>query len=218
MARQSLRRYLTHAQLQEYEPSIVTVDNDVLINAEQDIDNVIANFYQGSFRKSFNRIDFYQDVILTSTTATISSVNLTPGQLAYTVLEIISGANAGTRLAIQSNTENVITYFDTNALSTGTENVKIYQFGKSPFHNPNDENHAWGSYNKSISEQIKQAVAYQYIFRLENDINVKNPVSSYSVSKDSYSEVYAVDKPLSITERISPQAIDILGGLIIQTI
>jgi hypothetical protein len=169
MAIQSLRRYLTFEQLQGYQPSVVVEDNNILIEAEKDIDNII-----------------------------------------------LSGANTGSRFAIRSNTSNVLTYFDTNALSTGTEAVKIYQFGKCPM--IKDKNYIGSNYNKTISEQIKEAVAYQYVFRTENDINVKNPVTSYSVSQDSYSEHFAVDKPLSITERISPQAMDILGGLTIQTI
>jgi hypothetical protein len=216
MARQSLRRYLTFEQLQGYQPSVVVEDNNILIEAEKDIDNIIANFYQGVFRKSFYTTLFFESVTLTPTTATISSSNFTNGELAYTVLEILSGANTGSRFAIRSNTSNVLTYFDTNALSTGTEAVKIYQFGKCPM--IKDKNYIGSNYNKTISEQIKEAVAYQYVFRTENDINVKNPVTSYSVSQDSYSEHFAVDKPLSITERISPQAMDILGGLTIQTI
>jgi len=220
MARNSLRKYLTAGQLLEINPLLVSIDNSVLIQAEIDIDNIIASHLQGAFSQYFTGFSLYNStsVVLTSTGATITGLNLSDGFLAYTTLEIVSGANAGSRFLIKSNINGVLTYFDTDSLSTGSEAVKIYQIGKCPM--LRDVNGINNIIYKSIHQDIKEAVALQYEFRIKNAGSIDNQYAStsYSVSGDSFSENFNPTLQNSIRERISPQAFDILNYLTAQSL
>lgn len=203
----------------EERQAISSFDNEILIKAEIDVDNMIANFYQGAFSKFFLGSYTFEstDVVLTTTKATISNYTTTNGYFAYTVLEILSGANAGVRLAVKNNTNNVLTFFDTNTGITGSEAIKIYQLAKAPFYSDTDL--VEDTYFKTINEKIKEAVAFQYVFRSrKQELDELKAVSSYNVSSDSYSENYDTGKEITIKERFSPQALDVLGSLAIQSI
>lgn len=154
---------------------------------------------------------------MTSTTATISSISVSNGYYAYTTLEILSGSNAGVKLAVKNNTNNVLTFFDTNTGITGSDTIRIYQSGKAPF--CAGVNYLENTYFKTIDERVKDAVAFQYAFREKNkNLDNNKAVSSYTVSGDNYSENFDTDIINSIQDRISPQALDVLGGLTSQSI
>jgi hypothetical protein len=203
----------------EERQNIDSFDNDLLIKAEIDIDNIIANFYQGAFSKQFKGFETFEStkVVLTTTTATISDITVSNGYYAYTTLEILSGSNSGVKLAVKNNTNNVLTFFNTNTGITGSETIKIYQTGKAPFYC--DTNYLENTYFKSIDARIKDAVAFQYVFREKNkDLDQNKATTGYRVSQDEYSENFDTSIKNSITDRISPQALDILQSLTSQTI
>lgn len=203
----------------EERQTISSFDNEILIKAEIDVDNIIANFYQGAFSKFFLGSYTFEstDVVLTTTTATISNYTTINGYFAYTTLEILSGTNSGVRLAVKNNTNNVLTFFDTNTGITGSPTIKIYQLAKAPFYCDTDL--LEDIYFKTINERIKEAVAFQYVFRSKKkELDELKAVSSYNVSSDSYSENFDTSKEITIKERFSPQALDVLGSLAVQSI
>lgn len=198
-------------ELSERIPGVV-VDEVVLSQAEADIDNIIGIFNEGGFRKAFWRPEFVGSVVITATTATLSSSNTTNGYYARTVLEILSGDNAGSRIFVDSSVNNVLT-FESQTIA-GTFDCRIYQLAKAPFLVDSQ------SYNnniyKTISEDIKQAVAYQYQFRLKNKniLDSNFATKKYSVDKDKYEEEFDTIQNNTINQRISSQAIDVISYLI----
>lgn len=219
MARISLRQYLTSSELQEYEPSVESVDTNILIKAEQDIDNALANFANGWFSKAFNIIQEFNECTFSGVNGTISNFNAEDGYLSRTVCEIVSGAKSGKRFFITSQTGSVIT-LSSNPSITGTVAIKVYQLAKAPF--VKDKNsYSQSGVNKTskvIDERIKEAVALQYVYRRDNDLDVKYKVKGYSVNGADYSETFDVGSPMSIKERISPQAWDIISSLTVQSL
>ena len=213
----SLRQYLTSDELLTRRPSLTTVDTAVLEQAEKDIDLLVANFYQGAFRKASLGEFIYSNVILNNLTATITNINQTVGYYSYCVMEILSGTKAGKSFLIKANSANVITFFKSTS-SVETVAVKVYQLGKFPM--AKDTNYFGNTVYKTIAEDVKEAVAYQYEFRLNNKdgLNNKYAQTSYSVSGDSFSSNFDVNSPNSLKERLSPQASDLLGVYSIQTI
>ena len=211
----SLRKYLTQAQLQEYQPDIDIVDESVLLKAEIDIDNAIASFYQGNFRKALPNTLFFDNCVFTGQTVTITDFINSNGYLSKAVIEIVSGANSESRFYINSQVANVLT-LDVDTGLTETNTCKIYQLAKAPF--VGDMHISSDTIYKTISEKIKEAVAYQYVFRLKNDFDNMFAQTTYSVSGASYSESFDTDKTLSAKDRISPQAYDLIDYLTIQTI
>jgi len=216
MPRQSLRRYLTPIQLQEYQPSVTTVNNNVLIEAEKDIDNIIANFATGDYRKAFIGNQVFNNAVFDGQTVTVNDLRATEGTYSRVVVELLSGSNIGARFLVQSQLGNELTFFETSGI-TGTFAIKVYQLAKAPFYK--DYNAFNNKYSKSIDELVKEAVAYQYVYRVDNSasMNIKYPVASESLQGENYSFNYNTNEPLSIRQRISPQAWDILGFLTVQS-
>lgn len=214
---QSLRRYLTKTELQE-RSNISSVDTLTLIQAEQDIDNILATRYQGYYRQFLVYEHIFDNITLTATTATLNGATATNGYFAYTTLEILSGNFAGNKYAVKNNTNNVLTFWDTNTGLTGNAIGKVYQTGKAPF--DGGSLYTSNTYFKSIDERIKQAVAFQYEFRNKNSKMFEKIYSttSYLVDQDRYSENFDTQNKITIEQRISPQAIDILEGLTSQTL
>lgn len=223
MALESLRRYLLETEFADY--NLADVDNYVLIQAERDIDNAVANFYQGSLAKFFLGTEIQDNVTLTTTTATLGNAQPSDNFYSYTVLEVMTGANASKKIAIQSNASNVLTFFDTQAGLSGNVSVRVYQSGKFPMYR--DTESLTNAFYKTIRQEIKQAIAEQYRFRLANPdlfANQTKVQSSYSTSASSWSESFATGKNgvdrISIRDLTAPIAMQILeeAGLTIQTI
>ena len=215
MPRINLRNYLTPAELQEYPPTLITVNNNILIRAEQDIDNIIATFTRGAYKKAIAGSTIYEVCAIDGFNATLQGFNGGNGYLSRTVLEILSGTQAGTRYFISAQAGNILTLSTDTALDA-TVAVKIYQFGKLPF--SKDNNYLNNNFYKVIDQRVKEAVSYQYVYRTENDVDTKYPVDSYSVNGENYSESYSVKEDNTIRERISPQALDILDFLTTQSL
>lgn len=199
----------------------MTVSNfnlNTLIEAEKDIDNVLASFTRGNFRPAIVGYTQYDTCNITNATASIDRMQVTDGYFDKTVLEILSGDNVGKRFAVKTQAGTTLNFWETTSL-TDTVAVKIFQLAKAPFYKDFNSfvSSSTTKYSKSIDERIKEATAYQYVYRVNNDMNVKYPVKDYQVDKASYQESYATDEPLSIRERMSPQAMDILAELTIQS-
>jgi len=213
----SLRNYLTVEELQDRRPNIAEVDLSVLEQAEKDIDLVTASFVEGANRKGYSSVLLLENVALNGTTATVPTLASTQGYYSYCILEVLSGANAGKRFFITTSNNQTITL---NVDSEITETIvcKVFQLGKYPMAKD------WWSANnveyKTIAEEVKEAVAYQYEFRLANAgyLNNKYAQTGYSVSGDSFSTNYNPNIQNSIRERISPQALDLLGRYTTQSL
>lgn len=211
---QSLRKYLKNqSELITYTGTLTNFDPDQLVRAERDIDKVVGVFYQGPNRKSILGITDVRNAVLTSTTATIT--DLSPNNTdfySYSVLEILSGSNKGMRIAIESQANNILTYFDTQTGLSETSKIRVYQEGKFP-----RLVDTWAEdsvYYKSIPEFIKECVALQYLYRVQEGTNLQteNVQSSYRVDEDSYQESFDTSTKKIITDRISPEALDILDS------
>lgn len=220
MARQSLRRYLTEAQLKEYQPSVLVVDNNVLIEAEKDIDNILADNVYGSYRKAVATTHIYDSCTFSNNTATLSNFSASDGYYDRVVVEVISGNNTGSRFLVNTQAGNTLTFFEATSL-TETTAVKIYQYAKAPFQKDFNSYTASGGskWSKAIDERIREATAYQYVYRINNAgaVNVHNVIEREDLQGEDYSFSYDTEASMSIQERISPQAWDILGTLTVQS-
>lgn len=222
---QSLRRYLTREELENY----ITLEDDFnvenLRKAEIEIDNAIAVYYEGGNQKSINKKIMVENskVTLNATTCIITGFSYDNGYFINSVLEILSGADYGKKIFIKSDVKvddtHTLTFFDAEVGLTGSENIQLFQVAKFP--RIFDCSIVDSNIYKSIPEFIKEAVANQYQWRLKNLDKIENAQlrTSYSVARDSYSESFG-DKRLSSIDRLSPVAMDILDseGLTIQTI
>lgn len=213
MARQNLRRYLTEEELQDYQPTISSVDTNVLIAAEEDIDNVLPFNFEGAYSKAYFGETIYGECIISNTTAVLSNFSAMDGYLSRTTLEILSGDNLGARLAIKSQVGTTLTFWEPSGI-TGTVACKIWQFAKCPF--TKDIYNYDSTIAKLVDERIKVAVALQYVYRIvnANGLDVKFPVKSESLNGENYSFNYDTTSQMSILERISPQALDVIRPLI----
>jgi len=222
---QSLRRYLTKEELENY---IILEDDFSIENlrkAEIEIDNAIAVYYEGGNQKSINKKIIVENskVTLNATTCIITDFSYDNGYFINSVLEILSGANYGKRIFIKTDVKvddtHTLTFFDADVGLAGSENIQLFQIAKFP--RIFDCSVVDSNIYKSIPEFIKEAVANQYEWRLKNLDKIENTQlrTSYSVARDSYSESFGGGR-LSSVDRISPIAMDILDsyGLTIQTI
>lgn len=227
---ESLRRYIAdETELAEYITIAGTFDPAILRKAELDIDKAIATFYEGG-NAPFLFGDFYEvessEITLTTTTATLTGFSFQTGHLDRSVLEIRSGSDAGKRIFVQSQTvsgdDRILTFADTQTGLSGSPICRIYQEAKFP--RVCDTEYTESTYTKTIPQWLKEAVALQYNFRVNNAQNLENvnQLSGYSVSKDSYSENFntAPSGNSSIRDRLSPEAMDILDsyGLTVESI
>jgi hypothetical protein len=217
---ESLRRYIKNlSELETYTGILSSFDNLQLIRAEQDIDKLVGTFFEGAFAPSvFQTISAKpSEVTLTTTTATVQNLGYNTGYFDFCTLEILSGSNRGKRIAIETSTESggtqTLTFFDTQTGLSGSPAVKIYQAGKFPM--TQDVEIEDSIYYKSILDDVKQAVAYQYEYRVRegDSIDNVNTLTSWSRSKDSYREEYGDGSGQSnATNRVSPQALDLLSS------
>lgn len=222
---ESLRRYLTQQELESYITLDDTFDAENLRKAEIEIDNAIASFYEGGNQKAiFNKIIVENTkVTLNSTTCVITGFGHTNGYFSKSVLEILSGVNAGKRIFVKSdvkvNDTHTLTFSDEVVGLNGNESIALYQIAKFPRNI--DCALVDSDIFKSIPEFVKEAVASQYAWRLKNLDALDNTQlrSGYSVARDSYSESFGGGRSSS-SDRISPTAMDILDshGLTIQSI
>jgi hypothetical protein len=227
MALESLRRYIKdQAGLEEYTGSLASFDNNQLIRAEQDIDKVIKIYYEGANRPFLLGRPSVYSAVLTDTQATVTNLSpINDGYFDFTVLEILEGANRGKQIAIESNIDNVLSFFDTQAGLDETSQVKLFQIAKFPRSLKSGDtslSSTGDTYLKTIPGFIKECVALQYLYRVAegDDLLVENLRSGYEVSKDSYSEDYDTKVKKTALDRVSPEALDILYsyGLIGQTL
>lgn len=213
----SLRQYLSKEELQDRRPNIAEVDLVVLEEAEKDIDLVTASFIEGANRKGYASTILLERVVLSGATATAPTLASSEGYYSFCVLEVLSGNNAGKRFPITTSNNQTLTLKEDSGI-TETIVCKVYQLGKYPMAKD------WWSANdvqyKTISEEVKEAVAYQYEFRLANSgsLNSKYAQTGYSVSGDSFSTNYNPNIQNSIKERISPQALDLLSRFTTQSL
>jgi len=220
----SLRNYLTKEQLVErINLNLGDVNEIMLQQAETDIDNALAYFSAGAFRKCFVNKVIYENVTLTATSATIPNQAFTNGYLAYSVMEILSGSDVGKRIAIKGNTSNVLDFLDSFVGLTGTVDVSIYQVGKFPM--LRDVMAGTNKVYKTIPEFVKQAVALQYQFLgvKQTEISSAQKIISEELDEANYTVNYegGLGTEVSLIEmRIHPQALDLLDqeGLTIQTL
>lgn len=217
MPQQSLRRYLTENELQE-RVTVTTFNLQTLIQAEIDIDNIIADFFQGSFRKALITESKFDSVVINSNTATITALNSQNEYYSRTVLEVLTGTHSGSRFAVQSQSNQTLTFWESSELTNVVCSVRLYQLAKAPFYK--DFGLRDNIYYKVIDERVKEAVALQYFYRQENpEIFGSNyPVKNYSVSKDSYSENYDTARRTGLIDRIHPDAYSVLESLTVQSL
>lgn len=221
---EDLRRYITPAEITDYVSVSTPVDELVLRQAQKDIDNVIAKFYQGNNRPFLVPYIDIDDCVLTSTTATSTQLANANGYYSKAVLEIMSGANAGKRIYIASSESNsgssILTFGSTQTGLTGTVSARVYQEGKFPRSIDVDLSNT--AYLKVIPEFAKECVALQYKFRIDHPeiFNDTNILAGYSVNKGGWSKNYDTKKERQIKDFTDPTAFNILAdlGLTTQTL
>jgi hypothetical protein len=215
---ESLRRYVTSQDL--INRGIASPTTFKIIQAERDIDSAIKNFYEDVFRP-FNLVDTSysaNNCTFTTTTLTIADFVTTNNYFAYSAVEILSGANKGRQIAIESSTssgnQTVLNFFDTpQAITPGNYRARTWQEGKIPMiANCFLEDQTW---EKVIPSWLKDCVAYQYLYR-ENNPGVFNslyPQKAYEVDQDQYREEFDTSNTalLTVDNRTSPDALSILN-------
>lgn len=212
---ESLRKYVTDQDL--IERGIGAPSLPKIIVAERDIDTVIKNFYENVNRKWLIGDLYYSDTVFTTTTATIGNTTYDDNYFAFTAIEIMSGANKGEVIGVasseQSGSSTILTFNETQTITAGTYNAKIWQEGKFP--RIIDVDSANQVYNKAIPTWLKDCVAYQYLFREANAqlFNTGFPTKSYRVQRDSYQEDFDTTSgyAFAIENRTSPDALSILS-------
>lgn len=216
---ETLRSYIAdQTELETYTGSLTSFSSRDLIRAEQDIDSIIGNYYEGVNRKFYANREVFESskITLSSTTATIADNNNSSGFYSYCVLEILSGANKGLRKLVISSTlsggNNVLTFNVEEVGLTGSEDILIYQIAKIP--RIKDITSVSSSYYKSIPEFIKEAVALQYQFRLNNEATLTSSqtIKRERTARDSVEIEYSDSSSGSISTQslISPQALSLL--------
>jgi hypothetical protein len=221
---EDLRRYITNSEITDYVFVDTPVDELVLRQAQRDIDNVVAKFYQGNNRPFLLTYTDIDDCVLTTITATSNQLGNATGYYSKAVLEIMSGKNAGKRIYIASSENNsgssVLTFGSTQTGLTGTVSARVYQEGKFPRSIDVDLSNT--AYLKVIPEFLKECVALQYKFRIDHPeiFNDTNILSGYSVNKGSWSKNYDTKKERQIKDFTDPTAFNILAdlGLTTQTL
>jgi len=226
----SLRKYITsETELAQYVTISGAFDQSILTKAEEDIDKFMASWYEIPRRPSLQGEVLIQssDISFGTTSATLSS-DIQEGYYTRTVIEILSGDDAGKNIfvnvATKSGSDTVLNY-DTQALTTVTPfsaSCRIYQLAKFPQYM--NEKHVDGVIFKIIPNWLKQAVAYQYNFRKKYGKNFNQTLqqSGYSINADGYSESFGGGSGSAsiVDNRISPEARDILDskGLTVQSL
>lgn len=214
----TLRNYISPEEIQAITGPLGGTITDIVLNqAEQMIDNAIANFYNLPWRKAYQG-SLVKSGLATDSTLTITGDALTQNSLSRTVIQILTGAKAGKQSYVSGNTSNVITFVTIAGLS-GTVEFRVYQLGKAPFASDVYNN------NKVINEAVKNAVAYQVEAMLNFDnlgISVKDGKNKKSESiGTSYS--YTLDDKANGTksalELLAPQSAQSLvdAGLTFQS-
>lgn len=212
----SLRKYLLQTELGEYIKTSKTFDENTLIQAEIDIDTAIGIFLEGYKQPflSYKITKESKDVFLYSTYMDITNETVSNGFYDYTVVKLLSGANKGLEIPIESSTctNNItrLTYFDAQTGLTGSTDILIWQIGKFP--TMGDTESISSTYYKAIPTDIKRCVALQYAYRLKNKGKQTGKVSSYSVSGTSYSESFDNSKPNSPKDYLDSQVYDFLSS------
>lgn len=208
----TLRQYITPAEIQTHVAfcNMGLVDDRLISQAETIIDNYIANFYEPPLCKALSNSINIKDAVFTNNSVTINTYAY---NIAYTniIITILSGNKTGLTLPITSQSNNVLN-FDTVTGLFGTYEIKIWQYGKMPFHNQN-----------YILPEIKEALAYQIAYMIDNmdengrvnfDKNVKqseNIGENYSYSLASSKNGGAI--ATTTADRLAPLAKDILDNL-----
>lgn len=187
-------------------------DNQTLIKAELDIDNAIANFYQGGFSKALITKNSYE-ITLTNTTATIINKTFQDGYFSKTVVQLLGEEDKV--FFVKSSVNNVLTFQDSQDLD-GTYVALIYQLAKAPFYK--DKFYKNNTIYKTIDNKIKEAVAIQYQYLSENSSTERYPISGYSVDGEDYSERYNTDKMTTSIDRLDPRAYDLIAHLTVQSL
>lgn len=148
-------------------------------------------------------------------TATLSQDPQNDGLYSRCVIERLDGNGI---YLIKQQTGVNLTFFDPPEITESNVECFVYQLAKSPF--VSDTHSKNNVLYKFVSEVIKQAVAYQYLFveKNPNSGSTNYPVKSYSVNAENYSETRDTLTPTSILDRISPIAYEIIQPLTIQTV
>lgn len=213
---ESLRQYLTMQELCDYVDTD-TKDELVLKKAEKDIDNAIAVFYQKRNRKSVYINYTLQSLNLTATNATTSELGNSDNFYSKMVLELLSGDDAGKRIFVNASSISAgvttLTFLNSQSV-TPASNIKAYLYQEAKLPRIADTSIIDSVYYKRTPDFLKEAVANQYKYRLDNPNVFETPFSikKYEVDQASYSEEYNTDPKAtkSIQSMISPQAWAIL--------
>lgn len=227
---ESLRRYVANeTELSQYVTISGTFDAETLRKAEIDIDNAVASFYEGVNRQYLidNKPLTPAKITIDATSATIIGETPTDGEYSRTVLNILSGDDAGKQifvsLSAKSGSDTTLTFTGAQTFTTVTPfsaACEIEQVAKFP--RVGDSRLVDGTIFKQIPVWLKQAVAYQYNFRVDSPSNFVSvdEVIGYSVNRDGWSKSFGAPGSASnIDNRISPQAMDLLRqhGLTLQS-
>jgi hypothetical protein len=211
----TLRNYITRQDYATITGDTSEVNDQLIDQAETLIDQACAMFLGSTLQKSMNYEILEENSTTTATTATLSST-YTTNYLKYCTVEVLNGSLAGSKACITSSSTNTITFEQIEGL-TGTTAIKIYQTGKFPM--VKDVTTGSSVYYKSIPQEIKQAVAWQVKFILENGdlfnsdlMDSENIGGSYSYNRANNST------KSSIIQLLAPQTIQLIKPYTIQTI
>lgn len=206
----SLRQYVTPTEIAEILNGLIDVDlinNDILNQAESLVDKYVGTFIVGQLAP-LNKKTFFTNAVFTNTTAILDGSF--SGQYNFCCVRPLGGSFVSKLIPILSHTNQTITFNSIAGLS-GNMPCIVEQIGKFPIRKDsiveNNTRFSW------IPFEVKQAVAYQVQFMIENaEIFVNQNLKSESIgSSYSYTKSGAGDNQ-DITKYIAPQAINILKG------
>lgn len=209
----TLRNYLQASEVTDYVNIATPIDTKELIKAERDIDKAVATFYQYAFRPSLHRFYTFDSAVFSSTTVFVADITHNDGFFSKTVIQVLDGSD--NRFYVASQTNTTLNLLDSQTAVTGTKRIKIYQEAKFPM--ARDTEYKNNFYAKWIPEQVKEAVALQYAYRINNADKLTNNVlvTNWSTSESSYSESAggSSESRTKLEDRIAPEALDILESM-----
>jgi len=213
MAIETKRGYVTKAEVETYCDINILDDTEAIERIE--MAEEIIDEYVG-FQRKFLQYDYY-GIAESGTTTTLtdtsndSTINaLSENMLSYSVLEIISGTNAGeSRIITGSSTAGVVTVNSafTSAIDS-TSVYRIYQLGKFP--RESDYQMVDSIYYKYIIEKVKKATLAQVKYMIEmGDDFFTSGSDKVNENIDGYS--YTVKD--GTRRLVAPKARDYLHGI-----
>jgi hypothetical protein len=211
------RQYATAQYINSITDIDVSLLTDRLIHkAETDIDNYIADFYQGI------NVKLLQDNPVFAATIAGNVITLVGSSQSLNYYQFTQARlSTGQILPVLSSTNNLLTIPATADLPSNCV-VQISQLGKFP----RIIDQFLG--NKFIIQDIQSAVAYQVAFLIENSkavsgvkTGINTKLNSKAKQSESIGENYSYDGGSivaggagdTLAERISPLARDLIDGL-----